>query len=95
MIDNGVVFDLLSVSMISSLIATQVIQKIKDILNFGSLFNNIMALFISFGIVFIYSQSFYSESIMLSLWGGLFTLIGSENFYKAFNGKFGLKLQTK
>ena len=95
MIDNDVVFDLLSVLMISSLIATQVIQKIKDILNFGSLFNNIMALFISFGIGFIYSQSFYTESIMLSLWFELFTLIGSENFYKAFNGKFGLNLQTK
>ena len=54
-----------------------------------------MALFISFGIVFIYSQSFYTESIMLSLWFELFTLIGSENFYKAFNGKFGLNLQTK
>ena len=64
MIDNSVVFDLLSVSMISSLIATQVIQKIKDILNFGSLFNNIMALFIRFYIFTIFLYGKYYVIVM-------------------------------
>ena len=85
MFDDSIFFDLISISMVSSIISTQVIHKVKTILKLGSLFNNILALFISFWIGFIYSQSFYDDNFILSLWIGLFTVIGSENFYKVIN----------
>ena len=84
MIGDDVIFELISVSMVSSIISTQVIQKTKDIFLFCSICNKIMSVFISFFIGFIYSQSFYTKDFLLSFWIGLFTLVGSENFYKTF-----------
>lgn len=90
MFDDGIFLDLISVSMVSSIISTQIIQKIKETLNLGTFFNKISSLLISFGTGFIYSQSFYNKNIILSLWIGLFTMIGSEKFYQAF-GNLGNK----
>ena len=91
MFDDSIFLDLISVSMVSSIISTQIIQKIKETLSLGKLFNKIASLIISFGTGFIYSQSFYNKNIILSIWIALFTIIGSEKFYQAINGKLGNK----
>lgn len=92
---NSIVIELISVSLIASVISSQAIQKIKEIFNLGSIFNKIMSLFISFGIGFCYSYSFYSNSWLYALWIGLFTMIGAERLYKSFNGRFGLESLPK
>ena len=50
--------ELLSVSLISSIISSQLIQKVKETFNLGNLFNRIISIFISFGVGFSYSYSF-------------------------------------
>lgn len=87
--------ELLSVSLISSIISSQLIQKVKETFNLGNLFNRIISIFISFGVGFCYSYSFYSTNTLYSIWIGLFTLIGAEGLYKSFSGKFGLNPGTK
>ena len=87
---SEIILELLSVSLIASIISSQLVQKIKEMMNLGTLFNKIIALIISFGVGFCYSYSFYCTSILYSLWIGLFTLIGADGLYKSFNGKFGL-----
>lgn len=88
--NSEIILELISVSLIASVISSQLIQKIKETFNLGSLFNSIISIFISFGVGFSYSYSFYSDNILYSIWIGLFTLIGAEGLYKALCGKFGL-----
>lgn len=88
--NSEIILELISVSLIASVISSQLIQKIKETFNLGSLFNSIISIFISFAVGFSYSYSFYSDNILYSIWIGLFTLIGAEGLYKALSGKFGL-----
>lgn len=88
--NSEIILELISVSLIASVISSQLVQKIKEIFNFCCLFNKIISIFISFGVGFSYSYSFYSDNILYSIWIGLFTLIGAEGLYKALSGKFGL-----
>lgn len=92
---NDIILELLFVSMAASVISTQLIQKIKSLFNFGKVFNNIVSIFISIGIGFIYSYSFYSHNILYSIWISLFTLIGAESIYKMFNNKYGIDSISK
>ena len=89
--ENEILMDLMMVSMISSVIASQVTQKIKDLFKFGRVFNKIISIIISFWIGFIYSYSFYTDNLLYSFWIALFTLIGSDIFYKVLNDKLGIK----
>ncbi len=88
---NQIVLDLVMVSMITSVIASQVTQKIKDLFKVGKFFNKLISIIISLRIGFIYSISFFSYSLLYAFWVGIFTLIGSENFYKIINDKLNFK----
>ena len=89
--NNQIVFDLLMVSMVTSVIASQVIQKIKDLFNVGKFFNKLFSIIISLWIGFIYSLSFFSDNLLYAFWVGIFTLVGSDNFYKILNDKLSFK----
>ena len=89
--NNELFLEMLSVSLIASIISSQAIQKIKETLKLGNLFNGIIAIFLSFGIGFCYSLSFYASNLLYAVWIGIFTLVGSEGIHKAFKGAFGLK----
>jgi len=93
--NSGIVFELMTVSMMASVISSQVIQKIKETLKLGNLFNKIISLFVSYGIGFCYAYSFYSDYWLYAIWIGLFTMIGSEKLYQSFKGKFGLESVSK
>ena len=88
---NQNVLDLIMVSMITSVIASQVTQKIKDLFKIGKFFNKLVSIIISLWIGFIYSLSFFTDNLLYAFWIGIFTLIGSENFYKIINNKLNLK----
>ena len=89
--NNQIVFDLVMVSMVTSVIASQVTQKIKDLFNVGKFFNKLISIIISLWIGFIYSISFFSDNLLYAFWVGIFTLVGSDNFYKILNDKLNLK----
>ena len=89
--NNQIVFDLIMVSMVTSVIASQVTQKIKDLFNVGKFFNKLISIIISLWIGFIYSISFFSDNLLYAFWVGIFTLVGSDNFYKILNDKLNLK----
>ena len=89
-VNKELFLDILSVSVVSSIISSQAIQKIKETFNFGVTFNKIISIFLSFGIGFCYSLSFYTANILYAVWIGIFTLIGAEGLYKTFKGYFGL-----
>ena len=93
--NNVIVFELMYVSLITSIVSSQVIQIIKETLKLCSIFNKIIALIVSYGIGFCYAYSFYSNNWLYALWIGLFTMIGAERLYKSFQGKFGLESITK
>ncbi len=88
--NNELLLDLLYISTISSIISSQVIQKMKQTFNFGSVFNKLISIFLSFGIGICYALSFYTSNLLYAIWIGLFTLIGAEGLYKTFKGYFGL-----
>jgi len=90
-----IVIDLMMVSMITSVIASRLTQKIKDIFNFGSVFNKIVSLIISLWIGVIYTYSFYTDNLLYAIWIGIFTMIGSDNFYKMLNDKLGFGTLSK
>ena len=50
-----------------------------------------MSIFVSFIAGICLCLSFSNHGIVCSLWVGLFTVIGSDTFYKKFKGSFGLK----
>ena len=89
--DNQIVLDLIMLSMIPSIIASQITQKIKELFKFNKFFNKLISIIISIWIGFIYSISFYSSNTLYAFWVGIFTLIGSDNFYKIINEKLNLK----
>lgn len=73
-------------SIISGIIGSQIIQYIKKFKN-----NNFLFTIVSFSIGFLFALTFYKFDILISLWSGLFNIIGSEQIYQNFKGKFGLK----
>lgn len=89
-VNKELLLDLIYVSILASIISSQTIQKIKEMFNLPSIFNSIMALFLSFIIGFCFAISFYSVNLLYAVWIGLFTLIGAEGLYKTFRGYFGL-----
>ena len=93
--NSEIVIDLIMVSMITSVIASQLTQKIKEIFNFGSVFNKIIALIISLWIGVIYTYSFYMDNLLYAIWIGIFTMIGSDNFYKMLNDKLDFGILSK
>lgn len=89
--NKELLFDMLYISALASIISSQLIQKVKQTFNFGSKFNKILSIIISFIVGICYALSFYTSNLSYAIWIGLFTLIGAEGLYKAFNGYFGLK----
>ena len=89
--NTQIFIDMIHVAVIASIISSQTIQRLKKIFNHKSLFNSIMASFISFTVGFTYALSFYSHNLLYDIWIGLFTLIGAEGIYKSFKGSFGLE----
>ena len=89
-VNEDFLLESLSVSLVASIIATNTIQKIKDTFKFNHLVNSIISLILSYLIGMMYSITFYKPDIICSLWIGLYTMIGAERLYKAFNGYFGL-----
>lgn len=94
-VNSELLLDMIYISMIASIIASQAIQKIKVILNFGKVMNGIISLVLSFLIGVFYGLSFYTSNLVYVLWIGLFTLIGAETLYKTFKGFFGLESKNK
>ena len=88
---NSELLNMLYVASIASIISSQVIQKVKQTFNFGSIFNKLISIFLSYGIGLCYALSFYTSNLLYALWIGLFTLIGAEGLYKTFKGYFGLE----
>lgn len=85
------IYDLIEYSMIASFISTQVIQKIKETANPSALVTSIISIVVSFIAGVCLCLSFSGHSFVCSIWVGLFTIIGSDTFYKKFKGLFGLK----
>ena len=94
-VDNSLLIDFIYISLFSSIISSQTIQKLKETFNYDNIFNKIMSSLVSFGIGFIFSLSFYSSVLLYAFWIGLFTLIGAERLYKTFNGYFGFSSLDK
>lgn len=90
-VNKELLFDMLYISALASIISSQLIQKIKETFKFGSKFNKILSIIISYIIGMCYALSFYTSNLLYAIWIGFFTLIGAEGLYKAFNGYFGLK----
>ena len=80
--NNLIILELVSVSMIASAISMLLIQKIKTLFKFSKTFNNIISLIFSFWFGFMYSYCFNSYSILCAFWVGLFTLIGADKLYE-------------
>lgn len=89
--DGNLFINMLHVSIIASIISSQMIQKIKHIFKLSSTFNKFLSLIISLTIGYVYSFCFYSSNIVYDIWIGLFTAIGAEGMYKTFKGSFGLE----
>lgn len=88
-----IVMELLLVSASASIISTQLIQKVKETINSCKICTQIISIIISLAIGFIYSYTFYTTDIIYSIWVGIFTLIGSDSFYKVFRDKYNLKIK--
>lgn len=73
-------------SIISGIISSQIIQYVKKFKN-----NNLLFAVISFLMGFFFALTFYKFELSVSIWSGLFNIIGAENIYQNFKGKFGLK----
>ena len=84
----NILTDILATASLSSLIATQTIQYIKD--NF-KIVNHFVFIVVNFMIGFLFSISFTDLSIVNSLWCGFVVIIGAEALYKIFKGRLGLK----
>ena len=83
--------EILEVSIIASVISSQIIQKIKETFALSKFSINIISIFISFVIGFGYGLTFYSSNLLYAIWIGLFTLIEARGLYKMFKGSFGLE----
>ena len=94
-VDNSLLIDFIYISLFSSIISSQTIQKLKETFNFDYIFNKIMSSLVSFVIGFLFSLSFYSSVLLYAFWIVLFTLIGAEGLYKTFNGYFGFSSLDK
>ena len=55
----------------------------------------LFALIISLWIGVIYTYSFYMDNLLYAIWIGIFTMIGSDNFYKMLNDKLGFGISSK
>ena len=84
----NILTDILATASLSSLIATQTIQYIKD--NF-KIVNHFVFIVVNFMIGFLFSISFTDLCIVISFWCGFVVIIGAEALYKIFKGKLGLK----
>ena len=84
----NILTDILATASLSSLIATQTIQYIKD--NF-KIVNHFVFIVVNFMIGFFFFFSFIDLIIVNSLWCGFVVIIGAEALYKIFKGKLGLK----
>ena len=93
--DNQLFLDMIHLAIICSIISSQIIQKIKKVINNHRSFNMIISCLISFVIGFSYTLSFYSSNKLYAIWIGIFTLIGAEGMYRAFKGSFGLESSNK
>lgn len=89
-VNKDLFLDMIYVSIVASIIATEIIQKVKETFNLSQIFNRYISLILSFIIGFFYSLSFYSPDILCSIWIGIYTLAGAEGIYKTFKGKIGL-----
>ncbi len=85
------IYDLIELSMIASFISTQIIQKIKETINPSVLLTSIISIIVSFIAGACLCLSFSKYCFVCSIWVGIFTIIGSDTFYKKFKGLFGLK----
>lgn len=94
-VNSELLLNMIYISMIASIIASQAIQKIKVILNLGKTMNGIISLVLSFLIGVFYALSFYTSNLLYVIWIGIFTLIGAESLYKKFKGFFGLESKSK
>jgi len=79
---------LLIIAMSSSIISTALVQKIKSM---SFIKSSDCVIYISFGVSmllgFVFTISFTDYNIINSLWVGLFSFLGADSLYKAFEGK--------
>ena len=92
---NNLILELLIEAMGASIIATQLIQKIKETISFGKKFNKILSIFISLTTGYLYAVSFYKAEPISAAWIALFTLIGAETMYKTFTKKYSIHLEKR
>ena len=84
-------YNMLQIAIITSIISSQFIQKLKMVMKSSNTVNHIMSGIISFIIGYLYTKSFYKYGTLYDIWIGFFTLIGAEGMYKTFKGFFGLE----
>jgi Na+/melibiose symporter-like transporter len=77
---------LLIIAIGASIISTATIQKIKEQLK-SKLWLYFTSLVVSIGLGILFSICFSEVSIISSVWVGLFTWIGADTIYKAFENK--------
>ena len=81
---------ILVVAIGASIISTAIIQKIKEQLK-SKLWLYLTSLVVSMSIGILFAICFSEVSIISSVWVGLFTWIGADSLYKAFEDKIFTK----
>lgn len=81
---------LLIIAIGASIISTATIQKIKEQLK-SKLWLYFTSLVVSIGLGILFAICFSEVSIISSVWVGLFTWIGADSIYKAFEDKIFTK----
>lgn len=88
MLNFDLIKNILIIAIASSIVTTNLVQKIKESVKFK---NSNCLVFVSFFVSMIFgtlfSLSFSDANLINSLWVGLFSFIGADMLYKMFEDK--------
>ena len=88
MLNLELIKNLLIISMASSVITTSLVQKIKESFTFKkSSFIIIVSFVVSMIFGTLFALTFSNAELKESLWVGLFSFVGADTLYKAFEDK--------
>ena len=94
--NTELIVQILALSIASTFISTQLVQRIKDSFKVRKWLPLAVTSFIvSFGIGFLFAISFSNLNYHMASWVGLITYAGAEIIYQNFKDKLGLKSITE
>ena len=86
MLNIDLLKSILIVAISSSVITTAIVQKIKESLN-SKKYITLISFFISLIIGTLFAKFFSDINLVYSVWAGLFSFIGADALYLAFEDK--------